>query len=149
MVLWARHDGAEVDTARPEEVGEAKAPLVLGEALVELAPALVDAPKVGWMVGGATEASPANAVMARTSELELPASSAIGGSTPEGVPVTEGVPSAPVVPTSTAAMADPLVGARPSRSLVWSGNNPLSWGRNWLHWARRLDLSDSVFTLDD
>ena len=47
------------------------------------------------------------------------------------------------------AMADPSVGVGPSRSLVWPGDDPLTWGGNRLHWARRLDLSDSVFTLDD
>ena len=44
MELGARRDGIEVDTAWPEEAGEAKAPNVLGEALMELAPAPVDAP---------------------------------------------------------------------------------------------------------
>ena len=76
----ARRDGAKADMVRPEEVGEAEAPIVLGEALVESVPALVDTPKVVQTGGGATEASPADAVMARTSEVELPASSAIGGS---------------------------------------------------------------------
>ena len=52
-------------------------------------------------------------------------------------------------PTPTVVAADPSVGARPSRSLVWSGDDPLAWGRNRFHWARRLDPSDSVFTLDD
>ena len=102
---------------------------------MESAPALVDAPEVGQTGGGTTEASPTDAVMARTSEPELPASSAIGGFAPEGAPVTEEVPSAPIGPTLTVARADPSVGARPSRSLVLSGDDPLTWGRNRLHWA--------------
>ena len=61
----------------------------------------------------------------------------------------EEVPSAPIGPTPMVAMADPSVGARPSWSLVRLGNDPIMWGGNWLHWARRLDPSDSVFTLDD
>ena len=87
--------------------------------------------------------------MAQTSEPELAASLFIGGSTPGGEPVTEGVPSAPIGPMPTVAMTDPLVGAGSSWSLVRLGDDPLAWGGNRLHWARRLDPSDSVFTLDD
>ena len=122
---------------------------MLEEALVKLVPALVDAPKVGQTGGGATEASPVDIATSRTSEPELPASSTIRGSALEGAPVMEEVPSAPVGPTPTVATIDPLVGARPSWSLVRPGNDPLAWGRSWLHWARRLDPSHSVFTLDD
>ena len=85
-----------------------------------------------------------DAVTAWTSEPELPASFA-----PEGAPVMEEVPSTPVGSTPMIAMAYPSVGARPSRSLVWLGDDPLVWGRDWLHWAKLLDLSDLVFTLDD
>ena len=122
---------------------------MLEEALVKLVPALVDAPKVGQTGGGATEASPVDIATSRTSEPELPASSTIGGSALEVALVTEEVPSAPVGPTPMVATADPSVGAGPSQSLVWLGDNPLAWGRNWLHWARRLDPSNLVFTLDD
>ena len=66
-----------------------------------------------------------DAVTAWTSEPELPASFA-----PEGAPVMEEVPSAPIGATPMVAMADPSVGARPSWSLVWSGDDPLTWGRN-------------------
>jgi len=128
VVLVARHDGTKADTARPEEAGEVEAPIVSGEALVESAPAPVDAPKVGQTRGCVTEASPAEAATAQTSEPELPASSVIGGSIPEGALVTEGVPSAPVGPTPTVAMADPSVGAGSSRSLVRLGNDSLAWG---------------------
>ena len=55
----------------------------------------------------------------------------------------EEVPSVPVGPMSTFAMADPSVGARPSRFLVRPSDDLLMWGRN------QLDPSDSVFTLDD
>ena len=95
------------------------------------------------------EASPVDMAMAWTSEPELLVSSAIGGSAPEGAPVTEEVPSAPIGPTLTVATVDPSVGPGPSRSLVQPGDDPLTWGRNQLHWARRLDPSDPVFTLDD
>ena len=61
----------------------------------------------------------------------------------------EGVPSAPIRPMSMVATADPSVGARSSRSLVRLGDDPFTWGGGRLRWARRLDLSDSVFTLDD
>ena len=47
------------------------------------------------------------------------------------------------------AIADPSVGAGPSWSLSRLGDYPLAWGRNSLCWAMQLDLSDSVFTLDD
>ena len=47
MVLGARRDGAEADTAPPEEAGEVKALIVLEEVLMELVPALVDMPEVG------------------------------------------------------------------------------------------------------
>jgi len=130
MVLGVHRDGAEADTAPPEEAGEAEAPIVPEGALVETAPLPVDAPEVGQTGGGATEASPTDSVTARTLELELPASSAIGGSVPEGAPVMEEVPSAPVGPTPMVATADPSVGARPSRSLVWPGDDSLTWGRN-------------------
>ena len=149
MVLEACRDGVEAGTPPPEEAGEAEAPIVLGEALVESAPASVDALEVGQMGGGTTEASPTDAMTAWTLEPELLASFAIGGFAPEGALMTEEVLSAPVRPTPMVAMADPLVGARPSRSLVWLGDALLMWGRNWLHWARRLDPSDSVFTLND
>ena len=66
MVPGARRDGAEADTARPEEVGEGEAPIVPGEALVESAPAPVDAPEVGQTGGGMTELSPADAATARS-----------------------------------------------------------------------------------
>ena len=46
-VLGACCDGTEAGTAPPEEAGEAEAPIVPEEALVESAPAPVDAPKVG------------------------------------------------------------------------------------------------------
>ena len=149
MVPGARCDGAKADIASPKEAGEGEAPIVLEEVLVESVLAPVDAPKVGQTGGGMTEASPAEAVTARTLEPELPASSVTGGSTPEGAPVMEEVPSAPVGPTPTVVTADPSVGAGPSRSLVRPGNDPLAWGRDRLHWARRLDPSHSVFTLDD
>ena len=149
MVPGVRHDGAEADMAPPEEVGEAEAMVALGKALMESVPAPVDAPEVGQTRGSTVEASPVDAAMARTLEPELSASSAIGGSAPEGAPVMEEVPSAPVGLMPMVAMADPLVGARPSRSLVWPGDDLLVWGRNQLHWARRLDQSHSVFTLDD
>ena len=100
------------------------------EALVESALVPVNLSEVGQMRGGVTEASPMDEVVVWTTEPELPASSAIGGSAPEGASVTEEVPSAPVEPTLMVAMADPLVGARPSWSLVWPGNDPLMWGRN-------------------
>ena len=58
--------------------------------------------------------SPIEAAMAQTSKLELPLSSAIGGSTPEGASVMEGVPSAPIRPTMMVATVDPSVGARSS-----------------------------------
>ena len=89
MVLGARRDGAEADTGPPEEAGEAEAPIVLEAALVQSTPA----PEVGQTRGGATEASPADMVMARTLEPELPASSAIRGFAPNGAPMTEEVPS--------------------------------------------------------
>ena len=63
--------------------------------------------------------------------------------------MTEEVPSAHVGLTPTVATADPSVGARPSLSLVWVSDDLLTWGRNQLHWARWLDSSQSVFTLDD
>jgi len=47
------------------------------------------------------------------------------------------------------ATADPSVGVGPSWSLVRLGDDLLMWGGNRLHWARRLDPSDSVFMLDD
>ena len=61
----------------------------------------------------------------------------------------EGVPSAPIGSTQMAAMADPLVGAGSSQSLVLPGDDPLVWGGGRLRWVKRLDPSDSVFTLDD
>ena len=97
-----------------EEAGEAEAPIVPEEALVESAPAAIDAPKVVQMRGGVTEASPMDAAMAQTSEPKMLASSAIGGSAPEGVPMMEEVPSAPIGATPMVAMADPSVGAGPS-----------------------------------
>ena len=100
MVPRARCDGAE-----------AEAPIVPEGALVESAPAPVDVPKVGQTGGGMTEASPADAVTAQTSEPELPASSAIGGSAPEGALVTEEVPSAPI-----------------GLMLTGCGSQPLGWG---------------------
>ena len=117
MVPGACHDGAEADTAPPEETGEAEALIAPEEALMGSVPELVHAPEVGQTREGATKASPANAVMARTSEPELPTFSTIGGSTPEGASVMEEVPLASVGPTPTVAMGDPLVGARPSWSL--------------------------------
>ena len=42
-----RYDGAEADTALPEEAGEVEALIVPEEALVESVPVLVDAPEVG------------------------------------------------------------------------------------------------------
>ena len=149
MVSGGRCDGTEADTPPPEEAGEAEAPVVPEEALVESAPTPVDAPEVGQTRGGTTEASPVDAVMAWTLEPELLASSTIGGSIPEGALVTEGVPSAPIGPTPMVATTDPSVGAGSSWSLVWLGDDPLAWGGGQLRWARRLDLSDSVFTLDD
>ena len=89
------------------------------------------------------------AATAQTLKPKLPASSVIGGSTPKGAPVMEGVPSAPIRPMSMVATTDPSVGARSSRSLVRLGDDPLVWGGGRLRWARRLDPSDSVFTLDD
>ena len=133
MVPGAHRDGAKVDTTRPEEAREAEASIVLGEALVESVPTPIHALKVGQMGGGMTEASPIDAAMARTLEPELLASSTIRGSTPEGVLVTEEVPLAPVGPTPTVAMAEPSIGARPSWSLAWLGDNPLAWGGNRLH----------------
>ena len=97
---------------------------------MESAPALVDAPEVGQTGGGTTEASPTDAVMARTSEPKLPASSTIGGSAPEGAPVAEEVPSASIGMTPMVALVDPSIRARPSLSLVWTGDDPLTWGRN-------------------
>ena len=82
MVPGARHDGAEAGTAPPEEAGEAEVPIAPGEALMESTPALVDALEVGQTGGGTTMVSPADMVMAWTLEPELPASFAIGGSTP-------------------------------------------------------------------
>ena len=118
MVPRVHRDGTEADTARPKEAGEAEAPIVPGEALVESVPTPVDAPEVGQMGGGATKASPVEAAIARTLEPELLASLVIGGSAPKGAPVTEGVPLAPIGPTSMVATADPSVGARSSQSLV-------------------------------
>ena len=118
MVLGACCDGTEVDTVPPEEVGEAEVRIMPVEALMESVPAPIDAPKVGQTRGGATEVSHADVVTAQTSEPELPASSAIGGSAPEGAPVAEEVPSASVGPTPTVATVDPSVGAGPSRSLI-------------------------------
>jgi len=151
VVSVARYDGAKADTVPPEEAreAEAEAPIVPEEALMESAPGRVDAPEVGQMGGSATEASPIDMMTAQTLKPKMLASSAIGGSTPEGAPVMEEVPSAPVGPTPMVAMADPSVGAGPSQSLVWLGEDPLMWGRNRLHWAKRLDPSNSVFTLDD
>ena len=63
--------------------------------------------------------------------------------------MTEEVSSAPVGPMLMVAMVDPSAGAEPSRSLIRPDDDPLMWEGNWLHLARRLDLSDSVFTLDD
>ena len=123
MVLGARCDGAEVGTAPPEEVGEA-------EALVEPAPTLAGAPEVRQIGGGTAEASPIDVAMARTSKPEVLASSAIGGSAPKGVLVTKEVLSAPIGPMPMVAAVDPSVGARPSWSLVWPGNDPLMWGGN-------------------
>ena len=93
----------------------------------------IDVPEVEQMGGEVTEASPTDAAMARTSEPELPASSAIGGSTPEGVPVTEEVQSAPVGLTPMVAMVDPSARAETSWSLVRPGDDPLTWGGNRLH----------------
>ena len=87
--------------------------------------------------------------MAWTLEPKLPTSSTIRGSAPEGVPVMEEVPSAPIWPTLMVTIADPLIRARPSWSLVWPGDDLLARGRNRLHWARWLDPSDPTFTLDD
>ena len=61
----------------------------------------------------------------------------------------EGVPSAPIRPMSMVATADPSVGARSSRSLVWLGDDLLTWGGGRLRWARRQDPSNLVFTLDE
>ena len=47
MVLGARRDGTKADMVLPEEAGEAEAPIVPEEALVESVPVLVDAPEVG------------------------------------------------------------------------------------------------------
>ena len=149
MVLGVHRDGAEANTARPKDAGEVEAPNVLGEALVESAPAPVDALEVGQTGGGAIEASPTDAAMAQTSKPELPASSAIGESTPEGAPVTEGVPSVPVRPMPMVATVGPSVGAGSSQSLVQPIGDPLAWIGGQLQWAKRLDPSDSVFTLDD
>ena len=82
------------------------------------------------MRGGTTEASPTDVVMARTLEPKPPASSAIGGSTPEVALVTEEVPSTPVGVKPMVATADPTVGARPSQSLVCPSDDPLMWGGN-------------------
>ena len=117
MVPRVRRDGAKLDTVPPEEAGEAKAPIV-SEAPVLSAPASVDEPEVEQIGGGATVASPIDAVIAQTSEPELPASSAIEGSAPEGAPVMGEVLSAPVGPMPMVAMVDPLVGVRPSQSLI-------------------------------
>ena len=100
MVPGACHDGVEAGMGPPEEAGEAEAPIAPGEALVESVPALIDV------------------AMAQTSELELLASSTIGGSTPKGALVTEEVPSAPVGPTPMVATVDPSARAGPSWSLV-------------------------------
>ena len=62
--------------------------------------------------------SPIDVETASTSEPKLLASSAIGGSAPEGAPVMEEVSSAPVGPTLTVVMVDPSVGTGPSWSLV-------------------------------
>ena len=56
VVLGVCHDGAEAGSVRPEEAGKEEAPIALGEALVESAPALVDTPEVGWIGGGVAEA---------------------------------------------------------------------------------------------
>jgi len=58
VVPGARRDGAEADTALPKAARQAKAPIVPEEALVDSVPAPIDAPEVGQMRGGATEASP-------------------------------------------------------------------------------------------
>ena len=47
MVLGARRDGAKVDTAPPEEAGEAEAPIVPEAALMQSVPTPVDVSKVG------------------------------------------------------------------------------------------------------
>ena len=47
MVPGVHRDGAEADTVPPEEAGEAEAPIVPEEALMESVPAPVDVPKVG------------------------------------------------------------------------------------------------------
>ena len=82
----AYRDGAEVDAAPLEEAGEA-------EVLVEPVLMSADTPEVGQTGGGAAEASLADAARAWTLEPELPASSAIKGSTPEEVLVAEEVSS--------------------------------------------------------
>ena len=110
----ARQDSAEVDTAPPEGVREAKAPTLLGEVPVGSAPVPADVPEVGPVGEGAIVATPADAATAQTSEPELPTSFVIGGSAPEGAPVTEEVPSAPVGPTPTVVTVDPSAGAGPS-----------------------------------
>ena len=135
--------------ALPEATGEVEALIVPEEALVESAPMPVDAPEVGQMRGGTTEASPMDMAMAWTLEPKLLSSSTIGRSAPEGAPVMEEVPSAPVGPMLMVAMVDPSVGDGLSQSLVWLGDDPVAWGRNWLLWARWLDSSDLVFTRDD
>ncbi|XP_066365083.1 uncharacterized protein [Miscanthus floridulus] len=89
IVLGARHDGAEADMAPPEEAGEAEAPIVPEEALVESALVPINTPKVGQTRGGMVEASLANMATTRTLKPELPASSTIGGSAPEGAPMME------------------------------------------------------------
>jgi len=117
VVPGACHDGAEANTVTPEEAGEAEALIVLEVALVQSAPASVDALEVGQMRGGATEASPVDAAMAWTLEPKPPASCTIGGSAPKGAPVMEEVPSAPIRPMPTVATVDPLVGAGPPSPL--------------------------------
>lgn len=133
MVPGVRRDGAKADTVSPKEAGEVEAPIVLVEALVESTPMPIDAPEVGQMGGGTTEASPIDAATAWTLEPKLLASSTIEGSAPEGASVMEEVPSTPVGVTPMGATVDPSVGAGPSRSLVWLGDDPLMWGRDWLH----------------
>ena len=128
MVPGMRHDGIEVHMVWPKEAGEAEALIVLGEALMESAPAPVDAPEVGQTGGGTTEASPVEVATVQTSKPELLASSAIGGSTPEGALVTEGLSSAPIGPTPMVATADSSVEAGSSQSLVRPSDEPLAWG---------------------
>ena len=47
VVPGTRRDGAEADTAPPEEAGEAEAPIVPEATLVQSAPTPVEAPEVG------------------------------------------------------------------------------------------------------